>query len=395
MDEKILADLGTQVKGVAADLEKVRALPDEIAAVKAEIANSKERGDKTAAQLDTIAKDVAEYRKALEHSLGKSGSTDFRRDLGNFIKAVYHVQRKLPIPEYLKGDVSMVTDSDAAGGYLVPVGVADEVTKLTYTHGQIWPHLKKVTMPAGMSLKVPWTSTGASVNWRTGEDGANAEMDPGYVWGADTVRPAWINGWVKISNEAMTAPGISIADELAMELVDQILRKIEYGVILGQDGGTDPSDGILNQSSVNTQIEMATPTLALLQVFIGQCIEDHEGAGDTQSNFLITTDAAAHVLKSAASATGANPWGDPTTGIPATVHGYRILTSPYAISTPHRLIMSPLGKVKVYWTGSFSVSFNDSLGWASNTTYMGVGTHADFSLGNPDMHHQAVYTALA
>jgi hypothetical protein len=176
----------------------------------------------------------------------------------------------------------------------------------------------------------------------------------------------------------------------------QIVRKIEYGVLLGDDSASAyPHDGLLVASSVNSQTALATPTLANVANFIGECIADHEGSGDTSENFLVTTDAVAHVLKSAASATGANAWGDPVSGVPAQLFGYRLITSPHAISTTNRLLMSPLGKITVGWTGQFSVSFNESLGWASNETWMMVSTHADFGIGNPDLHHKAVVTALS
>jgi hypothetical protein len=218
------------------------------------------------------------------------------------------------------------------------------------------------------------------------QGGAGTEIDPNVAWGADTLRPSWINGYAKVANEAMTAPGISIPDNIAMQLMGQIVRKIEYGVLLGDDSASAyPHDGLLVASSVNSQTALATPTLAN----VANC------SGDTSENFLITTDAVAHVLKSAASATGANAWGDPVSGVPAQLFGYRLITSPHAISTTNRLLMSPLGKITVGWTGQFSVSFNESLGWASNETWMMVSTHADFGIGNPDLHHKAVVTALS
>lgn len=396
MDDKIITDLGEQVKGVAADLEQVKPLPEDVAKVKAELAEQKGAHEVARKDLDSMSEEVANMRAMLKDMYGKSGSDDWRAEFNGFLKAVYHHQKGLDRPDFVKAVDDYATDVDASGGYMVPTLVADAVTKLTLRHGQIWPYLNKVTVPAGVNVKCPWESTLASVAWRSTQGGAGTEIDPAIVWGSDTLNATWINGHAKVANEAMRAPGISIPDNIAMQLLAQIIRKIEQGVIAGDDSASAyPHDGLLVASSVNSQTAMATPTLALVQTFIGECIADHEGAGDTSENFLVTTDAAAHVLKSGASAAGMNAWGDPSTGVPPTIHGYRLITSPFAISTTNRLIMSPLGKITVGWTGQFGISFNESLGWTQNETWMQVSTHADYVLGNPDMHHKGVFTGLS
>ena len=397
MSEQIFNELTDRVKAVAENVEKVAAVREDVDKIKAELAEVGEAKAATAAQLEKMALDVAEYRAMLNDNLGKSGAEDYKQVFSNFVKAVYHVQKGKAIPEWLtKAAADYVTDVDATGGYLVPTLVGDQVQQMTLRHGQLWPYLNKVSIPAGVAVKMPYESTLASVAWRVSQGGAGTEIDPNVAWGSDTLRPSWINGYAKIANEAMSSPGISIPDNIAMQLMEQIVRKIEYGVILGDDSASAyPHDGLLVATGVNAQSALATPTLANVATFVGQCIADHEGSADTSENFLITTDAVAHQLLSGVSATGANPWGDPTTGVPPTLLGYRLITSPHAISTTNRLLMSPLGKITVGWTGQFSVSFNESLGWASNETWMMVSTHADFALGNPDLHHKAVITALS
>jgi len=397
MDEKMITDLGEQIKGVADDLTAVKAEAAEVAKVKAELAEQKGAHAVALKDIDQMASDVANMRAQLKDLYGKSGATDWKNEFGNFLKAVYHIQKNIPAPEWLSKAVDdYATDSDGAGGYLVPTLVGDAVNKLTLRHGFIFPKLNKVTIPAGVNVKMPWESTLASVAWRSTQGGSGTEIDPAIVWGNDTLNATWINGHAKISNEAMRAPGISIPDNIAMQLTAQIVRKIEQGVIIGDDSASAyPHDGLLIASSVNSQSALATPTLALVATFIAQCLADHEGSGDTMENSLITTDAVAFQLKSGASAAGLNAWGDPSTGVPPSLFGYELLTSPFAISTTNRLILSPLNKITVGWTGAFSVSFNESLGWTSNETWLQVSTHADYALGNPAMHHKAVVTALS
>ena len=416
MDEKLIKsveELGGQVNTLASELPDIKAAAADIEKTKADLADMQENATMNKAEIDRIGKDITEFRAMLEHNLGKSGANDWRKEFSDFVKAVYHVKQGKEIPDFCKAAADFVADVDAQGGYLFPRYVADEVTKLTLTHGQIWPNLFKFTMPAGAEIRVPWESTLGDVAFRSGATGAPGQGTAGteeatpHAWGADTLRPDWVHAYVKIANEALTQPGISIADQLAMNLASKIIRKIEFGVLAGYDGtptqktnATAPHDGILYATNVNTQTPMATVTRALINTFIGECITDHEGAADTSENFLITTPSVAHVLKGTLTQQGLN-WGDVAAGINQnTYEGYRFLTSPLSkrvrsTSEHDYIVLSPLNKIKVAWTGNFSVGFNDSLGWASNETWMMVSTHADYSLGNPDMHHCGSFTAYA
>jgi len=231
-------------------------------------------------------------------------------------------------------------------------------------------------------------------------------MDPVPVFGADTIFPDWIRGWQPIANEAMTTSGISLPDTIALQLTTQIVRRIEQAVIKGYDGtatqhtnATDPKDGILYAANVNLQTPMATVTYALVKTFIGECLADNEGAGDRDSMIILTNPAVAEVLKGNMTQTGMT-WGDPALGYGERLHGYRFITHPVVKRTRTTdirdyIIMSPLEKIRVGWTGQFFVNFNDSVNFTSNETLLMVSTHADYGLGNPDMHHNASFTALA
>ena len=410
---KGIDDLTAKVDKVAASIEKVAALPEDVAAAKAELELQKVSNKATADQLEVLVKDLSEVKARLRDNHGRSGADDWRNEFGNFIKTAYHEKHGIPKPEWLtKATGDLTSDVDAQGGYLMPRGVAATIVDLTLTSGNVWPLLDKFTMPAGMSIRSPWPSTQASVAWRRGATGlpgqgtVAGQMDPVPVFGADTIFPDWIRGWQPIANEAMTTPGISLPDTIAMQLTEQIVRRIEKAVIRGYDGtttqhtsATDPKDGILYAGSVNLQTPMATVTYALVKTFIGECLEDHEGSGDHESNVILTTAAVAEVLKGNMTQTGLT-WGDPAQGYGERLHGYRFITHPYVNRTrstnEHEyIIMSPLGKIRVGWTGQFYVNFNDSVNFTSNETLLMVSTHADYGLGNPGMHHNASFTDLA
>lgn len=411
MDE-VIKGLADGVKDIGARLDKVPTMED-LEKSRAEAKAAQEQALAVKEQLDVATNDLVSLRKMLEHNLGKSGAMDFNRELDLFVKAVWHQKARRKMPQWLeKAAADYVTDVDATGGYLAPTLLANEVIKLSLAHGQIFPAVNKVTVPPGTAIVFPYESVLASVAWRAGTSSgiqglAGTEVDPHVAWGADTLRPEWINGYVKISNEAMTSPGISIPQNLAMQLVAQIVRKIEFGILKGyvgtataHTGRTAPHNGVLYASSVNEQAAAATVTLALVDKFIGECLADHEGSANTDENTLVTTPAVAHQLKTGLTQQGMD-WGNVAQGIFPVLRGYRFLTSPFVTranptAVRNHILMTPLQKVTVAWSGSFGIDFNDrGEGWTSNETWLMVGTHADFTLGNPAMHHKAVFTALS
>jgi len=402
MDEKQFEDLTKSVGDVAKRLDDIPD-PADWQATQKRVADV----ETEARRVPVLESDIAELKAMLNYNLGKSGAEDFQDVFGKWIKASWHHKMGKRMPSWLeKSAADYVTDVDAQGGYLAPTLVANEVIKLSEAHGQIFPEVNKVTVPAGASIKFPYESTLPTATWRVGQGGAATEDAGPIAWGADTLRPEFINDYVKIANEAFNAPGINIPQSLAMMMTAKIVRKIEEGIIGGYTGTTThtgrtaPHNGILRATNVNAQTSLATPTFALVNTFIGECIADHEGSAIEDENYIITTGSVAHRLKSLLTQQG-NNWGDVTQGVQSRLMGYHLRTSPHVHRTitdtkRNWIIMAPLKKVTVAWSGSFFVDFNDrGEGWTHNETWLMVGTHADFTLGNPAMHHRAQVTALA
>ena len=188
-------------------------------------------------------------------------------------------------------------------------------------------------------------------------------------------------------------------------MISKGVRAIEAGVLVGDAGSNHPHDGIIHSaddgtsSDVHAQDALATPTFALVSTFIGQSIADVEGAADRSEYQLITTDAVANVLASqavgASELTGMLTWGDPRNGVPSRLMGYDFLTHPNCYSTTNRIVLAPLRKIVVAWSGSWIVDFNAFSGWTANETWMMVKTHADYGLGNVRQISEATVTALA
>ena len=404
MDEKVFSELTGEMKNLSAKLDGLPS-KDQWQSAQNEISTLKA----ASAQVPVLQSDIAELRKALNANLGPSGAEDFEAVLDVFVKAAWHQKRGKAMPSWLeKAAADYVSDVDAQGGYLVPRLVSNEVIKLLLRHGQIWPNVTKFTLPAGNTMRVPHEITLASTNWaRRTQGSAATEVDPAVVWGGDTLNPQFCHGYVKIANEAFTAQGISIPNELSMQLMTQVVRRIENGIIAGYVGSptqftgrTAPHNGLLRATNVYEQSAAATVTLALISKFIGESIVDHEGCGDTDEYFLITTDVVAQTLKGVLTQQGQD-WGNVALGTSPRLQGYRFVTTPFATkanptATRNHIILSPLEKIMVGWSGNFRVDFNDrGDGWTSNETWLMVGTHADFTIGNPYMHSYARFTALA
>jgi HK97 family phage major capsid protein len=389
-NERLIHDLADSVKDVAADVKHVKAIGREL--------------EDTKAQITGLAADVSQYRALTERMYGKSGGEDYRHQLGNFIKAAYHKQRNLPMPSELKAAADYVTTTDAQGGYLVPDGLRPAITAITEVHGKIFPRVTKVTIPPGQAVDVPYDSTLPTMTWRTSQGSAGTEDAGPIAFGADTLRGAWLHDYVKLSNELLTSSSISIADAFAVRMISKGVRAIETGILVGDDSGDHPHDGIITDAgsgspTVHTQSPLATPTFANVATFFAESIEDHEGLADETENVFITTPSVA--VRLATEAVGSSElkgmltWGDPRNGVPGSILGYDFIRHPACYSTTHRVVLAPLSKIVVGWTGTFSIDFNAFSGWTHNETWMMVSTHADYVLGNKDMYSHAVVTALS
>jgi HK97 family phage major capsid protein len=403
MDETMITQLGDQIKGVAADLEKMRTTADDVEKAKADLSVLAERSNATAEQLDVLAKDVAQYRKMAESSFGKSGGVDFRQEFSRFIQAAYWQQKRGTLPDHLKTAADYVTTTDAQGGYFVPDILMPTIREITETHGQLWPYFMKITVPPGKAIDCPYDSTLPTMTWRVSQ-GGEATQDAGPIaFGADNLRPVLLADYVKFANELLQSADINIADAFAMRMISKGVRAIETGVLIGDEDSSHPSDGIIQDAgdggTVNTETALATPTFANVATFVGEAIDAIEGAADRGEYQFITTDAVATVLASEAvgssELTGMLTWGDPRRGVPGSIMGYDFLTHPSCKSTTNRVVLAPLRKVVVAWSGSWIVDFNAFSGWTHNETWMMVKTHADYGLGNKGEITQAVVTSLS
>lgn len=419
MSENIMPDLSTEIKAVAQDLASIKeavnaskATAEEVEKVKAELADALERAKASEKAAEVIAQDVAEMRKATTAAYGPSGAKDYAHEFGAFIQAAHHVKTKpgAPLPDHLKARADYVTTTDAQGGIFVPTLLDPMIREIIEVHGKLWPYLRKITVPAGQAIEVPYDSTLPTMTWRTTQ-GADMTEDAGPIgFGDDDLRPALLHDYVAIANELLESSVINIGEVFATRMISKGIRAIEAGILVGNDSSTHPHDGIIQISNdsgdVNTQSALATPTFALVANFIGECIADAEGSADTSAYQLITTPAVANVLASeavgASELTGMLTWGDPRSGVPGRLMGYDFLTHPSCVSTTNRMILAPLGNITVAWTGGFAVDFNpygyassNAEGWVANETLMKVQTHADYGLGNQGEISEATVTALS
>jgi len=408
MGDQIL-DLTNKVQDVAAKLDKIPSIED-VQKAQADAKAAAARVEALNGDLGVVQNDIAAMRQMLEAGLGKSGAQDLEHEMDMFVKAAWHANRGRKMPQWLEQKAAQFisTDVDAQGGYLVPRSVSDQIIELVLRHGQIWPLVTKFTLPAGNTIRVPNEVTLANTVWsRRSQGAALTESDAGTEWGGDTLNPQYCHGFVKLANEVFTAFGISIPNAMTMQLLKQVVRRLENGIIAGYVGSptqytgrTAPHNGILRATNVYEQSAAATVTYALVSKFIGESIVDHEGCGDTDEYVIITTDAVAQTLKGTLTQQGMN-WGDVSQGPFPRLQGYRFVTTPFAVkanptAVRNHIILSPIEKVMVAWDGAFRVDFNDrGDGWNDNETWLKVGTYADFTIGNPYMHSYARFTALA
>ncbi|HOX27465.1 MAG TPA: phage major capsid protein [Candidatus Krumholzibacteria bacterium] len=418
MDEKIITDLATQVKGVATDVEALKAAkmvnPDELAKARSDMEALAERHKATAAQLDAVARDVAEFRKMAQNEYGKSGAVDYSVEFGKFIQAAYHtkINKDKPLPDHLKAVADYVTTTDAQGGIFVPTLLDPMVRRIIEIHGRMWPYTRKIIVPAGQLIEVPFDSTLPTMTWRASQGTALTEDAGPIAVGDDDLRPVLLADYVAIANELLGSAVINIGEFFATRMISKGIRAIEKGFLLGNTTTTGPHNGVITLADAGSSgspfegTALATPTFALMAGFIAECNASFEGSGDTSAYQLVTTQAVANKLAAqavgASELTGMLVWGSPRDGIPSRLMGYDLVISPHCVSTTNRVVMINLSNVVVAWTGGFAVDFNPygyasatAGGWGSNETLMKVQTHADYGLGNLTQIGEAVVTALA
>jgi len=252
----------------------------------------------TDTDIKKLAADTARLEAHLAKSYGPSGAKDYTNELNKWLRAVFAKKNRMdfldeeicgmPTADVMgKAAADFITTTAATAGYLVPEILLPGIIELQSLYGSFYPHLTKVTAPAGVSINMNLDAASPVASWRGTQLSTITEEATPMSFGQDTLVSELLGSYIQISNELLTAPGVNFAAVATARMLRAINTKLEFGVISGTTGGGEPSDGII--ADATGQTTMASMTFALFIAFVQECVADNDSAYDTARNKIIMT----------------------------------------------------------------------------------------------------------
>ncbi len=399
-DMEALKTLGTKM---GQSIEDTKALSKKVDDVANQIATLSSETD---ADIKQLAKESAQAQSRLALHYGKSGAEDWLNQMTNFLKGVYSIKKGMQAPE---GDIygeaikdlvgkaaaDFTTTTAATAGYLVPDVLQPGITELKDLYGGLYPHVTKVTAPAGQSIKLNSDAARPVASWRGTQVSTITEEATPMSFGQDTLVSELLGSYIQIANELLQAPGVNFSAVAVTRMLRAILVKLEFGLIAGTTGGGEPSDGLI--ADATDQGTLATMSWANLLTFLQACLTDNDWAYDTGANTIIMTPFDAMALAAElGAAQGALIWGDAQNGVPGKLMGYNVLVHPAANNgTSKHILLGDLSSITLIEDSSFGVDISEHAGSAfvENASLLRCFNHYDWNIGQAAEWHKAVVTA--
>lgn len=149
---------------------------------------------------------------------------------------------------WLEGDVPTVKalseGSDAAGGYLVPTELREEIVARASKSSRLSRLVRRISCRSS-AVKVPVLSTDVAVYWGT-EGSAFTESDPEF--GQKSITIHRLNAVTKISRELVSDAGIDLVDFLSGLFAEAVAVEEDKVIAVG-DGESQP-EGIYSAAGV-------------------------------------------------------------------------------------------------------------------------------------------------
>jgi HK97 family phage major capsid protein len=348
-------------------------------------------------RLDKVERDMIEYRLMMQDAtkahlsdhLGKSGMEDFCTGLADIARAVV---AKGTGHAYTKAADLLTVSTDGRGGYLVPDDYAGQLDTLLTAYGPLLGAVRFVQAEPQRPFKVPYFSTAPQATWQTTEGGTMTEADAQVS--ELSLTPKLLGGYCEFSNEMLeVTQSIDFGATVANQLVQSIAEKLEYAILLGDDSaGAYPHDGLLVASGTSSQTALSTPIVSSLWGFVRETLEDLPGL--ISGNSVIVTTPAAYAAFAANSTTAAYTSMFTNDGGQPRFNGWRVVVSPAAISTTHRVLMFDPSNVWVA-RSSYRIDTDPYSSFTSNRTKLRVVGFFDYGVPQPANISKAVITALS
>lgn len=405
------AKLGSQLESIVKSDEKRQETINELKAGYTTISENLD------VEVGKARKDIAAIKQALTAQHGKSGGEDWLHEMAKFLTSVFCSKHGMRVPESArmsdgtklddlaveneKAAADFTTGSSAApyAGYLLPEILRPGVIELKDIYGNLYPKLTTFQTPAGVNVHMPKDAASPAAVYRVaGQVATMGEEATPMTFGRGTINTMLIGRYIQIANELLNNPSVGFGAVATVRMLRAILKGTEKGVLQGDAGVDAPSDGLLIDSSVNDQGNIATATFANVVSFLQACITDDNSASDARGKTILMDPSSLLSLASEAvgdsELTGMLVWGNPRTGAPTTLLGYEIMSHPSMVVSAQPYIgLADLSNIFLGEDPSFTVDINPWLkdGFVENASWLRVFTHNDWELGQPgEMHYATI-----
>jgi len=365
-------------------------------------------------EVKSIGIDVAKTKVKMAAKLGRSGAEDWFNEMAKFISGIYYHKTTGAAPEWCKlsggqtfdelvqetkAAATFTTTTDATAGYLVPTILRPGIIELRDIYGNLYPLLTKTTLPAGQSMRVPRDAASPVARWFQQAGTITEEATP-MSFGIDTLVTRGCGTRIKIANELLTIPGVNFGATATARILKAINKAVETGAVASDATGDEPSKGFMVETGTNAQTDLPSATFANVVSFLRECVADSNIAFDSGVMSLFMTPA--DILSLATEAVGASEltgmlvWGNPRDGIPPTLLGYPVIAHPaMTIAATKYIALGDPSAILLAEDPAFSIDLNPYADTAhsTNTSWLRVFSHYDWTIGQPGEWHKAAVLA--
>jgi HK97 family phage major capsid protein len=226
--------------------------------------------EKAAGHAELAAGALSDIRRSsFEGSGGLMDEREAFEEIGEFTKAVVGQRFGKPLT---KVAAPWEIETDARGGFLVPVQVANYIDALLRPEGGLLARCMWHNTEPGRDFRIPSFSTAPVADWQDGENTNLDELDVAVA--AMDIKSHACGGYLDCSWQLMHQSAFDVGRHVVGELWNATRQKIETALVQAEGGvSAGPYDGLLHAAG-NTQDALATVTSALVSKFVWESIED-------------------------------------------------------------------------------------------------------------------------
>lgn len=276
--------------------------------------------------------ELAKALKAHEERIWKleKAATPARVSLGDR-RVAWDAEQRVEFLRWFQGALTrtLTEGTDAEGGYLVPEEFRPELLRLVEKYGLFRKNARVIPMTRE-EMKIPKLASGVNVYW-PGEGNAITEASAD-IFGQATLTAKKLAGYITASQELVEDSSLDVVDLIVTVFAEAIAKEEDRVGFKGDSSGTDPFDGVLNASGVNT-VTMGSGDTSYSNVSYDDLCDMISAVKSTEGCVWCLHRTVLGVIRKLKDNNGHPIWASASGGDPATILGYPYLVSEVMPST--------------------------------------------------------------